>query len=141
VEPPEAPLPAEERPRAPGQEPGGEGRADHGEAELPAVRHDHAPADQQPREAAAHQARAGGRAGPLGERRPAHGQAAAGAHLPGALVRRAGERLRPAAGRAVRPRHEAREAAAGAGARGREREGQRQRAAVGRRGRLHQVRR
>ena len=43
MEPAEAEVPAPLRPRAAGQELGGEGRPHHGEAELPAFRHDDPP--------------------------------------------------------------------------------------------------
>ena len=55
VEPPEAEIPAQERAGAAGQEPGGEGRPHDGEAELPPVRHDHAPHHRQHSEKQTHQ--------------------------------------------------------------------------------------
>lgn len=140
VEPPEAPLPAAKRPRAAGKELGRKGRPHHREAELPALWHDHAPSDQQQHQAAPHQEGPGGRAGKVGERPPSNGQATACAHLFSPFLGRPGKCLRAAARRPVRPGHEESEAAAGTGARGGEHEGQRQRAAVGRGGRLHQMR-
>ncbi|XP_048858683.1 Golgi phosphoprotein 3-like isoform X2 [Brienomyrus brachyistius] len=86
MEPPKTPLPAEECARTAGQEPGGERRAHHREAELPALRHDHAPADQLRHKAAAYQEAAGGRAGQVGERPPPDGQADASPHLLGPLI-------------------------------------------------------
>ncbi|KAK6467072.1 Golgi phosphoprotein 3-like [Huso huso] len=74
---------------APGQEPGGERHPDHGEAELPAVRHDHAPRDQHHGEAAAGQAHPGRPAGALGERPPATGPTPAGPHRAGQASRAA----------------------------------------------------
>ena len=43
LEPSEAEVSAQEREGEAGQEPRGEGCPDHGEAELPPVRHDHPP--------------------------------------------------------------------------------------------------
>ena len=55
VEPAEAALPAEEREGAAGQEPDREGRPHHREAELPALRHDHAPSHRRIHQEQAHQ--------------------------------------------------------------------------------------
>ena len=82
MEPPEAALPAAQRPRAPGQEPGGEGRVHHGEAELPAVRHDHPPGDGQRAEDKVDQEGAGERARQVGERPAQDGEEDALSYFP-----------------------------------------------------------
>ena len=55
VEPAEAALSAKEREGASGQEPHGEGRPHHREAELLALRHDHAPSHRRIHQEQAHQ--------------------------------------------------------------------------------------
>lgn len=77
--------------------------------------------------------------GEVGQRPPPHGQAGAGTDPAGPLVRRPGERLRPAPGRPVRPGHEASPHPAGAGAGEGEHKAQRQRTHVGRGGGVHQM--
>lgn len=107
VESPEAPLPTSQRSWASGEEPGWEGCAEHREAELPAVRHDHASAEQQHGEAAPGQEAPGSPARQVGEGAAAHGQTSARAHPPCTLLRCAGECFLTAAGRAVRARDKA----------------------------------
>ena len=55
MEPFEVALPVEEREGAAGQEPHGEGRPHHREAELSALRHDHAPSHRRIDQEQAHQ--------------------------------------------------------------------------------------
>ena len=106
MEPSEAALPAAQRARATGQEPRREGRVHDREAELPAVRHDDAPARRLDHQGAARQARAGRGALALGQRPAAHGPAHAVAAVPRARVRRARERVRAALRRRLRGRDE-----------------------------------
>lgn len=77
------------------------------------------------------------RLGEVGQRSSSHGQTGSCLDPSGPLVRRLGERLRPAPGRPVRTGHEEGPHSARAGAGERERQGQRQRTHVGSGGRIH----